>query len=170
MVGTVFPDNVIYHLRPTVISKIDIKVRHAHALRIEETLKQQVVPYGVYAGYADAVGGEAACTGTAPRPYRYAYLLCVAHKVMDYQVVVHIAHFFNCGKLIFEPVAYKLRWVAAVAPVEPFIAFLAEIFDIVLPIWRIEPRQFCFAELKLNVAALRNFHRIVGSFRDFREQ
>ncbi len=170
MVGTVFPDNVIYHLRPAVISEINIKIRHAHALRIKKTLKQQVVPYRVYAGYSDAVGGETACTGTAPRPYRYAYLLCVAHKVMDYQIVVHITHFFNCGELIFEPVAHRLRRVAAVAPVEPFIAFLTEILNIALPVWRIEPRQFCFAELKFNVATLRNFHRIVGSFRDFREQ
>ena len=89
---TVFFDNIVDDLSPAFLAKVDVEVRHADALGVEEALEQQVVFYGVDVCYADTVGAQRARAGASPGTHGDAVGFGVLHEVVDDKIVVDKAH------------------------------------------------------------------------------
>ena len=100
MVRAVLLHHIFNDLAPAHIAEVDIDIRHGDALRIEETLKQQVVLDGVNLGDAQAKGRQAACRAAPAGAYDNAVLFGEAHEVPHNQEVICVAHLRNDGQFI----------------------------------------------------------------------
>ena len=56
LVLTILLYHIVYHLLAAYVVKVGIYIRHALTVRVKETLKQQLVLYGVYIGDAYTIG------------------------------------------------------------------------------------------------------------------
>ena len=76
-----------------ILTKIDVEVRHRHALRVEEALKQQGVAQRIQIGDADGEGHERTCARAAPRPDGDVIFFTPVDEVGHDQEVAGEAHF-----------------------------------------------------------------------------
>ena len=76
----------------TVLTEVDVEVRHRYALGIEEPLEQQRVAQRIEIGDAEAVGDQRAGTRAAPGTDRHAVALGPVDEIGDDQKVARIAH------------------------------------------------------------------------------
>ena len=75
-----------------VLAKIDVEVRHRHALRIEKALEQQVEAEGIEIGDGQHIGDQRTGTRAAPRPHRDTLRLGIFDEVGDDQEVAGKLH------------------------------------------------------------------------------
>ena len=87
LVGDVLDDLVA-----PVHAEVDVEVRHAHALGVQEALEEQVVRDGIEIGDPQRVRDERARARAAARPDRDAVLLGVADEVPDDEEVARELH------------------------------------------------------------------------------
>ena len=66
VVRAIFAHYIVDHLRAALIAEIDIKIRHADALRVEKALKEKVIFHRVNSRDADTVSRDAARSGPPP--------------------------------------------------------------------------------------------------------
>ena len=92
-----------------VHAEVDVEVRHAHALGVQEALEEQVVRDGIEVGDAHRVGDERPGARAAPRPHRDAALLGVADEVPDDEEVAGEVHLRDDVELGLEALAYASR-------------------------------------------------------------
>ena len=85
-----------------VHAEVDIEVRHAHALGIEEALEQQAVGDRVEVGDSQRVRDERPRPGAAARAHRDAVLLGVADEVPDDEEVPGELHLRDDVELALE--------------------------------------------------------------------
>ena len=170
MVRPVLFHHIGDHLVPALVAEVDVKIRHAHPLRAEEALEDQVVPDRVHIGDAQAVGGQAGRAGAPPRAHGDARAFCVADEIPHDEVIVHIAHLGDGAHLVVQPVP-ELR--AGAVPIAGPQALSAEALKELLvggSVRGIETGQLGLAELELHLAALRNPDGVVRRLRAVGEE
>ena len=104
----VFPAHVIDDLLPSLKAKVNIDIRHGHTLRIQKTLKEQLIPDWIDVGDLQAIGDDAARRRTTPRSNRYVVFLRIIDEIPDDQEIIHVSHPPNDAKLIFQPLTQSL--------------------------------------------------------------
>ena len=153
MVVAVLPPDVVHHLAPPGVAEVHVYIGHGHTLRVQETLKVQVVFHGVDVGDVQAVGHHRPGGATAPRPDRNIHALGVAHKVRHDEEIVRKAHLLDHVQLIVQLLAvFRLR--IAVPPREALLAQLPQIRGRVIPIRQLESRQVVLTEGEFHPAAV----------------
>ena len=115
MIRAVFVYNIVDDLTPALEAEVNVKVGHTDSLGIQKSLKEQVILHRVNASYAYAVGADACSTRASAGADGDAHALCVANEIVDYQVVIRVAHFVDYAELVFETVNILLRRGIAVA-------------------------------------------------------
>ena len=101
----VAPPDVGNHLVPAVVAEININIRHADALGVQEPLKEQVKPQRVDVGNAQRIGNQAARARPSPGTDRNILRPRVVHVVLHDQEVVGVAHLQNDRQLVFHALA-----------------------------------------------------------------
>ena len=134
MVRAILPVDVVDDLLTALIAEIDVEIGHTDALRVQETLEDEVVADGVDVSDAHAVGRDAARPRATSRADRDALTLGVVDVVPDDEVVVGVAHRLDDTDLVGQPVLVGLRDVGAVAALEAVPAELLEECLIVHPV------------------------------------
>ena len=126
MVVAVLPANVVYHLAPAGVAKVHINIGHGYPLRVEKTLKVQVVLHGVDIRDLQTVGHHGARGGASPRPYRDIHAFRVAHEVGHDEEVIGEPHLLDHVQLIVQLPAV-VRPAVAVPLDKPLITQLPQI-------------------------------------------
>ena len=103
LVLSVLADDVVDDLLPSLDAEVDIYIRHAHALRIEESLKDEAVFDRVYLRDGEAVRHYAARSRAPARSDGDAVPLRVIYEVPYDEEVLHIAHVLDDLQLGLEP-------------------------------------------------------------------
>ena len=92
MVGAVFLVYIINNLSPAVHAEIDVDIRHAHPLGVQEALKVKAVFHRVHVGDPQAVAHQGT-RGAAPAGANGdALALGVGDEIPDDEEIVHKAH------------------------------------------------------------------------------
>ena len=164
MLGAVLRHHVIDDLAPPVVGEVDIDIGHAYPLGIEEPLKDQSVFYRVGVGDVQCVSNYASGGRTSSRSDHYTVFLRVMHIIPYDQEVVDKAHLLYSSQLCIEPFRKLLR-DCPVLSLHALFAQLAQIFVVLLPVRDRVFREMQLAEFELDVAALRDLHRIVTGLR-----
>ena len=150
MVLAVFGHHIVDDLLPFFVAKVDIKVGHRNTFGIQKPLEQQVVAHGVDAGNADAVSAKAARARTTSRSNGDVVGLGVTDKIVDDQIVVHIAHFGDNTQFVFQTFPDVGRRILAVVAEHSLVAHPAEVGQVVLVGGCFEIRKLGHAEGKVH--------------------
>ena len=174
-VVAIAPAHVVDHAVPPFDAEIDVEVRHRHALGVQEPLEDQIVRERVEIGDAERVGGERADAGAAPGPHRDRVRARPRDEVGDDEEISLEAHLDDDVELAREPLAVAARVrlrnrELAQAFVETELGALLQIRTRRRAVVRCEVRQEDLAEVELEVAALRDLHRVRERLRQIREQ
>ena len=170
VVCAVLPHHIVDDLLAALIAEVDVKVGHTDPLRVEKPLEQQVILDRVNTRNPDTVGGDASRPGASSRPYRNPYGFSVADKVVDNEIIVHIAHGFDGVQLIFQPLPDRGVGVRTVIFFKTLIALVPEILKMILSVRHLEMGQLGVAEFKFHIAHFRDFHRVVAGLGHLWEQ
>ena len=76
------------------------------------------------------------------------------YEIVDYKIIVDIAHAADDRELIVETLLILLGDVFAVAAVHPLLRHIFKILKVILISGHFKMRELCFAELKLDIAPL----------------
>ena len=169
LVASVFPAHIIDDFLPAVVTEIHIDIRHGHTLRIQETLKKQIVPDRLDIRNLQAVCHDAPCAGASARPYRNPVAPGVIDKIPHNQEVVHISHPANDGKFVVKSLAQRLSGIAcghtavAVAFLQPVIAEFIQISPRVIALRHLISGQLGLPERNLHIAPVGNALGILQS-------
>ena len=127
LVAPVLARDVVYDLLASLDAEVYIYIRHAHSLRIEESLEYEVVFDRVDLGDGKAVCDDAACGRASARSDCYAVTLCVVDEVPYDEEVLNIAHTLDDRKLRLEPLPVQAGLVHGLLAVAPDKALVAEL-------------------------------------------
>ena len=154
----IFPRDVVDDLLPPFIAEVDIKIRHADALRIEEALKQQIVFQRVNVGDVETVGGEAARSAAASGADHDAVHLGIVNKIPNDEEVVYKPHLLNDAELVFQS---RARLVVCLWQFfrHTRIAELPKIRRVIQPVRRNESGHATDSKLNVEIAF---FNHICG--------
>ena len=169
LILAVFFRNVINDLLPSLIGEVNVNIRHGHALRIEEALKDQLIPDGIDIGDTKGIGNDTSGRRSAPGSHTDAMASGIANEIPDDQKVIHIAHVPDHGKLMIQPVPKLLR--NGLIPF--FHALAAKLFQIFIcrqSIRHIIPGNLLLSERDLHIAALGDPMSIFQRLRRIRKQ
>ena len=95
MVGSVFVDDIIHDPATALIIKINIDIGHGYPVRIQETLKKEVVLHRVDVGNGQTVRYNRACCGTPSRSHGDVHVSCFADKVLYNQKISWVSRIFD---------------------------------------------------------------------------
>ena len=126
MIPSIPPGNVFDHLAPAFIVEVDIQIGHGDSLRIEESLKQQIVFERIDGGDVKRIGDDGARAAAASGADENAVRLGEMHIVPDDQEVIDIAHALNDAELVIQPLLCILA-VGRVALPKTFFAKPAKV-------------------------------------------
>ncbi len=162
---------IIYNLSPAAHAEVDIDIRHAHPLRIQEAFEVKVVFDRIDIGDAEAIGDQASRSAAPSWPDGDAPALGVSDKISHNEEIVHKAHIPDHIQFIVQLGA---DFRCGRRPEPPFKALRAKLFQIseaVRPALRQrKARQVVMTEGEIKAASFRNGRRIVRGFRIIREQ
>ncbi len=160
-----------------VHAEVDVEVRHAHALRIEEALEQKVVRNRIEIGDAHRVGDDRAGARAAAWAHGNSRLLRVANEVPHDEEVPGEVHLRDDVELRREARAVRrgvdalaLRRELLDAALEPFARDVTEIPLGVVALGHDEAREHRLAELERHLATLRDLERGLHGLRVRREE
>ncbi len=162
--------HVINDLVPAFVAKIDIDIRKAHTLRIQEPLKKEPVENRVDVGNPQGIRHEAPGRGPSSRPHRNPTLSGVPNEIPDNEEVTREAHLVNEGEFIIKPLAILGRNLSPL----PFLKMRkAELLQVAFPglsRGRVEIRQMGLLKIKFQIAALGNLHGRSQGFRKLEKE
>src|SRR5262245_4766197 len=104
--------HVADHLVPAVLAKVDVEIRHRHALGVEKPLEQQPEPDRIEIGDGECVRNERPRSGTTARTNGYALFLRPLDEVGDDQEIARIFHPRDDTQFEVEPLAVFVNRVA----------------------------------------------------------
>ena len=108
----VFPDHIVDDLLASFKAEIHVYIRHGHTLRIQEPLKQQIIPDGIKLCNSKGICHKASRRTSTPRPYHNSVFSGIVDKIPYDQEVIHISHVSDRRKLIiqtfFQFVCYRI--------------------------------------------------------------
>ncbi len=164
-VSSVFFHYVIDNFAPSFKAEININVRHADTLRIEEAFKDESVFDRIDVGNVKAIGNDASGSGTAAGTYHNSFALSVIDEIPDYKEVLHITHRLNSVQFVLQPLEQgSVR--LTVAFYKSGHAKLPEIALICFALRCLKFRQMKFSKLKFHVACVCNASSIFQGLRN----
>ena len=123
----IFPHDIVNDLLPALEAEVHIDIRHGHTLRVQETLKEQIVPDRVQLRDAKRIRDDASGCRATSRSYRNAMVSGIADKIPHNQKVIDIAHPLNRREFILQT-GLQLLSPVAIALIQSLIAELVQIF------------------------------------------
>ena len=162
-----------------VLAEVDVEVGHRHTFRIQETLEQQVVFERVQIGNTQRVRHQRAGARTPARPHWHAIVLRPVDEVRNDEEIAGEAHLDDGAGLelqagvVLSALGFAHRLVGEKHFHALFQTFLGELNEVVVQrhaVGRREQRQLGLAQFQLEVAALRDLHRIGQRGRDVGKQ
>ena len=133
-VGAILLADILDDLVPAAFAEVDIEVRGADALRVEEPFKEKVVFKRVDMRDSYKIRNQGACAGPTPRPQRDSDLCGIVQEIPDHQVVADESHALDDAQFVFHalhdlPTLIRHlvnRRVEAISPLETINADLME--------------------------------------------
>ena len=169
--------HVLDHLVAAVHAEVDVEVRHAHALRIQEALEEQVVRDGIEVGDPQRVRDERAGAGAAARSDGDAVLLSELDEVPDDEEVSWEFHPADDVHLHREALAIRVLvdlladlGELAEATLEALLRDLAEVRRLVHADGDAEAREHRVAELQLELTLLADGEGVADRIGDVGEE
>ena len=101
-IAAVFVFDIVNHAIAIGLAKINVKVGHGHPLRVQETLKQQVVLERIEVGNFQRIGHQGTGTGTPTWAYRAAIFLSPIDEVTHDQEITRETHVQDGVDLKFQ--------------------------------------------------------------------
>ena len=174
MVSAVFPAAVFIDLMAPGMFEIHVDIRHRHALRVQESLKEQVVLNGVNVRDAKAICQKRPCRRASSRPYVDVVRSCVADEIPYNQEIAGEPHLLDHIEFKAEPlmVFRAVHLVRSLEPVpEPLMAKELKVFRLIgKPSRYLKNRQVKVAKRYLKVNLIGKVQRRVECFRVVAEQ
>ena len=102
------------HPVTAIHTEVDIEIRHGDPLRVEESLKQQIVFQGIQIGNFQGIGHQGTGTGTPPGSHRDMVILGPADKVHHDQEIAGKTHLDNNIQLKFQPLRVALFYLGEI--------------------------------------------------------
>ena len=159
----IFPPYIIDNFLSSFKAEVHINIRHGYSFRIQETLKEKIIPDRIQLGDPKCIGNQASCGGTSSRADHDIIVSGIFDEVPHNEEVIYISHVFDGGQLIiqafFQRIGYRM-----ITLFQPFMAKLVQILPGGQSVGHIIFRQLGHAEFDLHVAALRD---LVGIFQSF---
>ena len=171
VVPPVLPGDVVDDLAPAALAEVDVDVRQGDALRVEETLEDQVELHRIDVGDLQAPSDQAARRRSAARPHGNPLLAGVADEVPHDEEVAGVAHPDDDVDLVGEPGLVVRDGVLQPprvglppqrleAPPEPFPRHVLEVAVERERLRHVEVRQVARVGRELHVAAFGDRHRV----------
>ena len=160
VIGAVFARDVVDDLAAPLVAKIDVDIGHAHALRVEEALEEQLILEGIDVGDAEEIADDAAGCRAAARADEDAVAFGVVDKIPDDEEIGIVAHFVDDAELVVEPLCHlgAGSWIAAV---DAFFTEAAQIGLVVHARRRVEIRHIIVPEGEIEIAFFGDAHGFV---------
>ena len=159
----IFPPYIIDNFLSSFKAEVHINIRHGYSFRIQETLKEKIIPDRIQLGDPKCIGNQASCGGTSSRADHDIIVSGIFDEVPHNEEVIYISHVFDGGQLIiqafFQCIGYRM-----ITLFQPFMAKLVQILPGGQSVGHIIFRQLGHAEFDLHVAAQRD---LVGIFQSF---
>ena len=163
-VVAVLARDVVDHLVPPRVLKVNVDVRHRHAVRVQESLEGQPVGERIDRGDAQRIGHDRA-GGAPPAGGHDPLLPRESREVGHDQEVRRVPHAVDDPELVVEPMAHGIGQAFAVALGQADLARLAEPARGSLAIWHRKVRQAQPIELQAQVDLLGDPQRVVHGVR-----
>ena len=141
-------------------SEVHVDIGHGNTLRIEESLKEQIVFDGINVRDVQAVSGDTSRRASSSGPDHDVVLPGEIDVVPNDQEVIHIAHLADGVKLILQSLPQSAV-VIRIALLHAVVAELVQVSPGVIAFRHLEVRELCDAELDLHIAALRDLMGVV---------
>ena len=164
--------DVLYDFPAPFVAEVDIYIRHAHTLRIEETLEDQTVLYRIDIRDPQGVRHDAACRRSPARPHHYAVASGVVYEIPYDKEIFHISHALYGGQFVVETLLKRLHLCFSRLSIPLCQTFLTEAPEISFlrePLRHREIRQMQLTEVERHIALLRYLSGIVAGLRDVGE-
>ena len=159
----IFPPYIIDNFLSSFEAEVHINIRHGHSFRIQETLKEKIIPDRVQLGDSKGISNQTSCGRTSSRADHDIIVSGIFDEVPHNEEVIYISHVFDGGQLIiqafFQRIGYRM-----ITLFQPFMAKLVQILPGGQSVGHIIFRQLGHAEFDLHVAAQRD---LVGIFQSF---
>ena len=165
MVTAIFFCYIINYKLSFFITEVDIKVRHRNTFRIKKSFKNQVVFQRIYICDTHTVCTQAGRTTATAWPYRNIVTAGIVDKIINYQIIIYKSHTADDTDFIIK--SFSHFWCNIT--ISSHKSITTKLFKenlIRTAIRRSVNRQFCFAELVIKIAFIRNFHCIFASLRN----
>ena len=169
MVAAVFSRHIIDDFLPPFIAEVDVDIRHADALRVQEPFKQQIVLDGIDVRNSKAVRDNASRRASAPRADHDAVFLGEIYKIPDNEEVIRKTHIINGGKLVIETFPDFIRRVLIAFP-KSRLRNMPQVSPVRIPFRYFKLGQVVIAELKFKVALVGDLPRVADRLRHIREK
>ena len=164
----IFSLYIFYDFAPPFDAEVDIDIRHADTLRIQETLENQAVTNGVKVGNSKGIRHQTSGGGASARSHHNAVCLSKIDKIPNDEEILYIAHIFNDGKLIIKTVC-NLRRHIVVTFRKSFLTKLPQILLVGLALRRNKLRQMIVPKDEFHIAFHGDFMGIFNGFRGVSE-
>ena len=160
--------HVFDHAVAIVLTKVDVKVRHRHALRIQKTFKKEIELQRIQVGNPECVGNERACRA-APRSHGNVVALRPVNEVLNDEEVSRELHLLDDAEFVLQAFVvlftdFRLFVFVGIEKVETLLqALFREIVDVIVQghaIGRREERQLRLRENAVEIAAHGDLHRV----------
>ncbi|KAF5069603.1 hypothetical protein DSECCO2_231300 [anaerobic digester metagenome] len=163
---TVFFHYIIDHLLAAFIVKIGIDIRHALAVRIQETLKQQLILDRVNTGYTDTISYHGSRRRTTPRPDKNPEVPASLDKIRHNQKIPGKAHLTDHTQLKFNAVG-NFRGQVGILLTGARISHMVQILKLIgIALWQGKMREH---NVFLQVQQLHLAHNIIGIVNGLRQ-
>ena len=161
-------DDVLQKLFAPLVGHVRVDIRHADALRVQETLEQQIVPQRVQLRDTEAPRHQRPRRGTTPRPDGDMPLLRRLDDAADDQEIRGEPHLGDDAQLVLQPLAILLRRVLRLeAHLQPGAGLLLKVAVQRHALGQLQAGQHVMPrlELQLDVAALRDGRGVIQRLR-----
>ena len=102
MIRAILARHIVNDLLTALIAEVHVDIRHGDALRVEESLEQELVFQGIQHGDAQGIGHDGASAAATAGTHHDAVLLGVVDEIPHDEEVVHIAHAGDHVQLILQ--------------------------------------------------------------------
>ena len=166
----VFLSHIIDDLLTALVAEVYIDIRHADTLRIQESLKNQVISYRIDVRNLQAISNDRSRRRAPARPHHDSVVFGIVDEVPYNQEIFHIPHALDCSELIVQPVfQFLVRVFSAIGVAVPVpetrVTKFPKVCGIVFSVRCFEFRQMIFTESEVEIALLGNFLRVVAGLR-----
>ena len=152
LILTVFTFYILDNLLSPLITEVNINIGHGYTLRIQETLKQQIITDRVNVRNVQTVRYDTS-RSTSSRSYRYVMTFRPVDKIPYDQEIINISHLLNNSQLIMQLIC-QCAVIIRIAFCQSVKTQLIQITPGVIPFRYIELRQLRHAKFDLHITAV----------------